>query len=140
MEIYTMCDSITYYCYDFVVYDRVKRKGLKTAVVLDMAKTLPEGRHYDLVLDRGFTSPILLQNLQGMGHTATGTCLTKRVGFPEKLLRLEKKASQGSCKAAVCEKNQMVALAWMDRKPVFFLSTARGIFFLFSCFFFFLFY
>lgn len=126
IEIFTICDAITYYCYDFVVYDRVKRKGLRTGVVLDMVETLPKDKKYDLVLDRGFTSPILLKKLLDMGHTATGTCMRNKKYFPVKLLKLSNKASQGTYKAAVCEKNKMVAVEWMDRKPVPFLSTAKG--------------
>jgi hypothetical protein len=111
----------------------VKRPGLKTKVVLDMVDTLPEDTKYDLVLDRGFTSPILLKKLLEKGHTATGTCMRDRKGFPFQLLNLDKKAEPGSCKAAVCENNKMVALAWMDKKPVYFLSTAKGLFHFITC-------
>lgn len=124
------------------MYDKVPSKGLKTSVVLDLVSSLPKTKKYDLILDRGFTSPVLLKKLLQRGLTATGTCLRSRKYFP-KNLKLPKTANQGELKAMVCEKNKMIALVWKDKKPVHFLSTAKGInsiqfpFFSFFYFFFF---
>ena len=68
MEVFVLCDGVTYYCYDFIVYDKTKRTDLHTNVVLDLAEGLPKHLSFNLVLDRGFTSPILLQKLLKMGH------------------------------------------------------------------------
>jgi hypothetical protein len=72
IEVFTLCDSSTYYCYDFIVYDKVPQRDLNTNVVLNMVNTLPPGLNYSITLDRGFTSPLLLHELRKRGHGATG--------------------------------------------------------------------
>lgn len=135
MEIFTLCDSISFYCYNFIVYDKVPKKGLHTSVVLDLCRVLPADVGYDIVLDRGFTSPLLLQELKKMGHTATGTVVSNRKNLPKIShgFSLEDDAPRGQFKALVCRKNEQVALIWKDKKPVYFLSTSKGNFFCFLC-------
>lgn len=128
IELFTLCDSITYYCYDFIVYDKVPQKGLHTNVVLELCKNLPQGQSFDIVVDRGFTSPLLLKELKSMGHVATGTVLSNRKFLPKKQhgFELTKKTPKGEHIAFSSANNEMVAMIWMDKRPVYFLSTSKG--------------
>ena len=121
-----MCDAMTYYCCDFTVYDKTPQPGLHTNVVLDLARDLPTGLNFTLILDRGFTSPLLLSQLSEMGHGATCTCIPNRKHYPKKDLVLKKNARQGESKAMVCEENGMLAVVWKDKRPVHFLTTAAS--------------
>lgn len=129
IELFTLCDSITFYCYDFIVYDKVAQVGLHSNVVVELCKDLPIGQCYDLILDRGFTSPALLQQLKVMGHMATGTVMRNWKFLPKSKdgFELEDNAIQGDHVAFVSDENQMIALQWKDKKTVHFLSTSRGI-------------
>ena len=126
IEVFTMCDSVTYFCYDFLVYDKVPQLGLNTNVVLQLAKELPAHRKFTLILDRGFTSPILLHKLSEMGHGATGTIMRSRKHYPSRELKLPADAKVGEYVAKACESTGMVATVWKDKRPVYFLSTAAG--------------
>lgn len=123
MELFTLCCSMTYYCWDFVVYDRIKQVGLHSLVVMDMVRTLTM-RGHTIFLDRGFTSPALVRWLGNRGHGATGTVMSNRKGFP-KDLTLPKNAPKGTLKAAVTVIGKMLAVAWQDKNVVFFLSNCH---------------
>lgn len=75
IEVFTLCDSNTYYCYDFLVYDKVPQQSMTANIVLDLARSLPKDLKFTITLDRGFTSPILLYELRKLGHGATCTML-----------------------------------------------------------------
>lgn len=128
IELFTLCDSISFYNYNFIVYDKVPQKGISTKVVLDLCKDLPVDVSYDIILDRGFTSPLLLQELKKMGHTATGTVISNRKNLPKAVdgFSIEDSSIQGDFVARVCKKNEMIALIWKDKRPVHFLSTSKG--------------
>lgn len=59
-----------------------------------------------------------------MGHGGTGTVVPSRKGFP-KDLGLDRKDPKGSLKAAVSLIGKMLAVAWMDKKTVFFLTNCH---------------
>lgn len=127
VQVHTICDSVTYYCWGFRVYDKVKTPDLHAKVVLEFMETLRATGH-EVFLDRGFTAPMLLHNLKGRGHTATGTCMANRKGFPTRELSfLKKEEKKGAMKALVDEQEGMVAVAWVDKRPVLFLSTMHGV-------------
>jgi hypothetical protein len=46
-----MCDSFSYYCYDFIVYDRMKRDIMHQKIALELVETLPKDRKFSFVLD-----------------------------------------------------------------------------------------
>lgn len=142
MELFTLCDAISYYCYNFKVYDKVPQVGLQSKVVLELCRALPVGVKFDIILDRGFTSPKLLQDLKKMGHLATGTVVSNRKFLPKKTsgFQLDEKVPQGEYKAMVCTTNEMIALIWKDRRLVHFLSTSKGTSFIFICCYLFLFF
>lgn len=128
IEVFTLCDSVTYYNWDFIVYDKVKCPGLHTKMVMDLCDSLP-GEHHRVYLDRGFTSPLLLSQLKDeLGHVATGTCVPTRKHYPAgELMFRRKEGERGDVKAVVEANKGMVALAWYDKRPVNFLSTAHGL-------------
>lgn len=128
IEIFTICDSVTFYCLDFIVYDKVPQVGLHTNVVVELCKGLPFGEKFDIILDRGFTSPVLLEKLRLMGHRATGTVMPNRKFLPKKKegFELPDNAVQGDFIAFSCTDMEMTAIQWQDKKPVYFLSTSRG--------------
>lgn len=59
MELFVLVDSLSYYCWDFIVYDKLKTPDLHTVVVVLLVATLLSAGHI-CILDRGFTSPKLL--------------------------------------------------------------------------------
>lgn len=97
--------------------------GLHSLVVMEMVKTLPH-RGHTIFMDRGFTSPALVRWLGSRGHGGTGTVLPNRKGFPVDV-RLAKDDPKGSLSAAVSLIGKMLAVSWMDKKPVFFLSNCH---------------
>ena len=99
---------------------------LNTKVVLALAKELPKERKFTLILDRGFTSPLLLHKLSQMGHGATGTMLRTRKHYPKEELKLPEGAKAGDYVARACDNTGMIATVWKDKRPVYFLSTAKG--------------
>jgi Transposase IS4 len=127
MELFVLCDGVTYYCYDFIVYDKTRRVDLHTNVVLELAQGLPKNLSFNLILDRGFTSPLLLQKLRELGYGATGTCMPNRKFYPKAELVLNKNAKHGDYIARVANNPGMVAVVWQDKKPVHFLSTCVGL-------------
>eukprot|EP00898_Chlorokybus_atmophyticus_P006863 jgi/Chlat1/7178/Chrsp57S06834 len=125
IEIFQACDSDTYYCYDFIVYDKCPRLELHTYVVQQLVITMPYVHHH-FILDRGFTSPKLLMWLRMQGHSGTGTIVANRVGYPSHLITLDTRAEQGEHRFAIAPHDGLIAVCWKDKKPVFFLSTCHG--------------
>lgn len=123
MELFTLCCSTSYYCWDFIVYDKLKTPGLHSLVVMNMVRTLTLAGH-TIFLDRGFTSPALIRWLGSKGHGGTGTVLPNRKGFPQ-FVRVDKNAAKGTCCAAVSLIGKMMAVCWKDKKPVFFLTNCH---------------
>jgi hypothetical protein len=126
MELFVLVDSLTHYCWDFIVYDKLKTPDLHTVVVVALVATLCAAGHI-CILDRGFTSSKLLLQLARMGHRATGTIVKSRKMYPAREVQLDKKAAKGSVKVAVCHSDKLLACAWMDKKPVHFLSNIHGV-------------
>ncbi|GAQ88445.1 transposase [Klebsormidium nitens] len=129
VELFCAVDSVTFYCYFQWVYDKVKVEGdgLHDMIVRKLGDRVPKHRGHVIILDRGFTGPLPVRALKEANLLATGTCLPNRKMFPKELLQLGSKAERGSMRAAVCEEDGMVAVAWQDKKPVFFLSTCHGL-------------
>jgi hypothetical protein len=125
-EIFQLCCAITYYYWDFWVYDKLPIRALMTDVPLMLAKSLPYMGHI-VYLDRGFTSPELVTKLGSMGHGATGTAVTNRKGYPKNLVRMEKNSPRSAVKAAVDLDQPLCAAVWMDAQPVAFLSNCHGL-------------
>ena len=96
--------------------------GLGPAVVLRLAKTIPE--HSVLFFDRYFTTVSLLDRLNAINIKATGTIMNNRlknIHFNE-----DKKFKQGKWEELTRSDDQIVAIKWKDSKCVTVLSTATG--------------
>lgn len=88
--------------------------GLGPAVVLRLAKTIPE--HSVLFFDRYFTTVPLLNRLSAINIKATGTIMNNRlknIHFNE-----DKKFKQGKWEELTRSDDQIVALKWKDSKCV----------------------
>ncbi|GAQ91128.1 hypothetical protein KFL_007310050 [Klebsormidium nitens] len=129
VELFCAVDAETFYCFFQWVYDKIKvaGDGLHDMVVRKLGQRVPKDKGHVVILDRGFTGPLPLRALKEENLAATGTCLPNRKMFPKEMLQLNSKAERGTMKAAVCEEDGMVAVAWQDKKPVFFLSTCHGL-------------
>jgi hypothetical protein len=122
-ELFSMCCATTYYCWDFIVYDKLPQPGLHSLVVMQLVRTLMFKGHV-IFLDRGFTSPALVHWLKKEGHGASGTVVSNRKGFP-KDLKLGKKEPQGTMMAKVSITHEMLAVVWKDKKDVTFLTNCH---------------
>jgi hypothetical protein len=122
-EVFTLCCATTYYCWDFLVYDKLPQPGLHSLVVMQLVRTLVRRGHV-IYLDRGFTSPALVHWLGKQGHGATGTVVCNRKGFP-KDLKLGRKEVQGTMDAVVSITHELLAVVWKDKKDVHFLTNCH---------------
>lgn len=122
-EVFSLCCATTYYCWHFIIYDKLPQKGLHSLVVMQLVHTLVQKGHV-IFLDRGFTSPSLVHWLGEKGFGASGTVVKNRKGFP-KDLQVGKKEEQGSTKARVSVTHKMMAVVWKDKKEVHFLSNCH---------------
>jgi hypothetical protein len=127
IEIFAAVDSETFYCWHQHIYDKVKLPNLHEKMVELLAGTLPAGVGHIIILDRGFTGPVVLEKLRSMGFQATGTCVASRKNFPAELVRLPARTERGTVSAAVCEDREMVAFCWMDKQPVLFVTTSHSL-------------
>jgi hypothetical protein len=85
-----------------------------------------------VITDRFYTSVKLALALLDMCFYTIGTIMTNRLGFCKHVIDKRKNKPRDelrdSCKMAFCiEKPEMIALSWMDSKPVHMLATGSGI-------------
>lgn len=126
-EVFSICCSKTYYCWHFIVYDKLPQVGLHSLVVMQLVSTLVYKGHL-IFLDRGFTSPALVHWLGKQGHGATGTVVSNRKGFPKEEVKLGKKDNQGTVKAQVSVTHNLMAICWKDKNDVSFVTNChRGL-------------
>jgi Transposase IS4/DDE_Tnp_1-like zinc-ribbon len=79
------------------------------------------GMNHLVVMNNLFCSPALCQTLLQNSTFALGTVQTKRVGFPSSLVVESSNLSHGQW--SFRQNERMVAYVFVDRKPVYFLST-----------------
>ena len=80
-------------------------------------------------MDRYYTSPEVFLELQKQGLYARGTCMTNRRMFAKVVTFTEaeaRKEKRGSCRLAVNQENNLVAIGWIDGNPVHLITTADG--------------
>ena len=103
------------------------------AVTRNLAKLQITDSSWRVVItDRYYTSVRLALALWDMRFYIVGTCQTNRLGFCKAVIdnrkTRPKDVPRGGYKMAFCiEKPEMVALSWMDSKPVHMLATGCGI-------------
>jgi hypothetical protein len=127
IEIFAAVDSESFYCWHQHIYDKIKQPDLHERMVEELAATLQPRVGHIIILDRGFTGPVVLNKLLGMGFQATGTCVATRKNFPANLVKLPARSERGTVSAAVCEDPEMVAFCWMDKQPVLFVTTSHSL-------------
>jgi hypothetical protein len=96
------------------------RKGLGSAVVLDLAGASNLRKGTAIACDRYFGSIDLLLQLQARGLHCICTLQSNRKGFPKELVpkKGEKKWNRGDSKFATCVEKNISVVVWQDSKPV----------------------
>ena len=92
--------------------------GVTHAVVLKLLEGL-EGRGHHVYTDNYYTSPTLYEDLRRLGFGACGTVRVNCRGMPEEMKAGLKKWETISKQVD----SSMMALKWMDKRPVTMLTT-----------------
>ena len=90
------------------------------AVLLKLLEGL-ENRGHHVYMDNYYSSPSLFQNLRRLGFGACGTVRTNRRGVPEEI----KAKLQKEVIVSKMIDNDVLALKWMDKRPVAMLTTVH---------------
>jgi hypothetical protein len=123
-KVWARADAVNGYFCTFEVYigrpsdGTTTEVGLGERVVLQLSESL-RGGNYQLYSDNYFTTCHLLDTLQTHQLYGCGTTRTSRRNFPETL----KTVSLERGEHAFCQRGDLVASVWMDKKPVHLLST-----------------
>ena len=100
-----------------------------SSCVLQLAKTLPSGYRWDLLLDNYFTNVGLFEELRAIGIGAAGTTRVEAQGFPSQL-KIEKSEAKkrlvwGYLSGYIVQNT--CCLVWQDNNTVFFMTTYHDI-------------
>ena len=123
-KVWVRADAVTGYFCDIDVYvgkpsdGRTSETGLGGRVVLQLSECL-RGGNYQIFCDNYFITCYLLDELLTHQLYGCGTTRSNRRGFPETL----KKVSLERGDHLFCQRGNLVASVWMDKKPVTMLST-----------------
>lgn len=126
IKVWCRADSANGFMNDFQIYTGKEQQaevGLTTRVVLDLTTDIA-GKHHVVNMDNYFTSPDLFERLHEMDILARGTARVNRRGYPKGLLKDQDVKERGQYVA--CQKQEMTAVKWRDKKIVNFLSTAES--------------
>ena len=124
LKVWVRADAVNGYFCSFDVYvgkpsdGTVTEVGLGERVVLQLSEDL-RGRNYQIYCDNYFTTSSLLETLQTQKLYGCGTTRSNRRGFPNTL----KHVTLEKGNFAFCQRGDLVASVWMDKKPVTMLST-----------------
>ena len=148
LKLFMLCCSVVGYCYSFEVYQGKKRSTEQSdeaseasnvaedadnstgpAALLRNCKWM-EGSHRTVFCDRYYTSVWLFLRLKELKINAVGTIIPNRRGYTD-LVKMDKSevstVKRGSLRMAkhkIADCNDyLVAMSWMDSKPVHLLST-----------------
>lgn len=125
IKVWMRADPTNGYVNEFQVYTgregNNREVGLATRVVLDLTRAI-WGHHHIINTDNYFTSPTLADQLLLHDTYFRGTVRTNRKGFPIQHLPKKDVKNQGQFKTA--QKGDLTACVWMDKKPIYTLSTA----------------
>ena len=123
-KVWVRADAVTGYFCDFDVYvgkpsdGCTTETGLGERVMLQLSESL-RGCYYQLYCDNYFTSCHTLDTLLQHDLYCCGTTRTTRRGFPVSLKQVALQRGEH----AFCQRGNLVASVWMDKKPVNMLST-----------------
>ena len=150
LKLFLLCCSVVSYCYSLEVYQGKKRStevsdqansnDMEEDVDIDENSTGPiamlrnckwmQGSHRTVFCDRYYTSVWLFLRLKQLKINAVGTIRPDRRGYTD-LVKMDKsevsKLKRGSLRMARHKiqntEDYLVAMSWMDSKPVHMLST-----------------
>ena len=123
-KVWVRADAVKGYFCTFDVYvgrpsdGASPEAGLGERVVLQLSESL-RGGNYQLFADNYFTTCHLLETLRTQHLYACGTTRSNRREFPGTLKHLSLERGE----TAFCQRGDLVASVWMDKKPVNMLST-----------------
>ena len=123
-KVWVRADAVTGYFCDLDVYvgkptdGTTTEVGLGERVVLQLSERL-RGGHYQLYCDNYFITCKLLDTLLTRDLYACGTTRPLRRGFPDTLKQVTLERGEN----LFCQRGNLVASVWMDKKPVNMLST-----------------
>ena len=126
-KVWVRADAVTGYFCDFNVYtgrpssadgEEQSELGLGERVVLELTECL-RGGNYQIYCDNFFSTCRLFDTLLSHKLYACGTASTTRREFPETLKQVRLERGEH----LFCQRGNLVASAWMDKKPVTVLST-----------------
>lgn len=92
---------------------------LGTRVVKDLTRNI-SGKKHVVYMDNFFSSPKLYEDLEKDQIYCTGTVRANRQGMPA---ALKNKKLKNRGESITLTKGNMTAIAWKDKKPVFYLTT-----------------
>ena len=124
-KVWVRADAVTGYFCDFDVYvgkpsDGVSTdSGLGERVVLQLCRPL-QGGNYQVFCDNFFSTAALFEDLLKQNIYACGTTRIDRRGFPETLKKVDI-TERGRYES--CQRGNLVATVWKDKKDVKMLST-----------------
>ncbi len=132
LKLWVLADSDNGYTVDFNVYTGknaakdISQHGLSYDVVMELMDPYL-GQGYHLYLDNFYTSPQLVKDLFSKGTPSVGTVKPNRKDFPKSLLNVKawaKKRDRGSVRWV--RHSPVLALQWIDSKPVSILTTLHS--------------
>jgi len=126
-KVWMLVDRATNYVVALDVYTGrkgdEKKPGAAAEVVLKLVDRLePLSRHV-VSVDNYFSSIHLFEQLLARGFYAVGTVQTNRKHFPRELVDEIDGKERGEWVWRQKQGSPLVATAWMDKKPVYFLTT-----------------
>ena len=123
-KVWVRADAVTRFFCDIDVYvgkpsdGTTTETGLGERVVMQLTECL-RGCNYQIYSDNYFTSSCLADNLLKHQLYCCGTTRNSRRGFPNTLKQVALERGEN----LFCQRGNLVASVWMDKKPVHMLST-----------------
>jgi hypothetical protein len=124
-KVWMLVDCETNYVWSFEIYqgkqEKKREEGAAAAVVKSLITHLQPHSYHVLGMDNFFTSVKLLRDLHQYGFYAVGTARATRKEFPRELVKEIEDKPRGT--HVFRQRGDLVCTAWMDKKPVYFVST-----------------
>ncbi|KAH9118611.1 hypothetical protein LEN26_012002, partial [Aphanomyces euteiches] len=129
LKVFMLCCATSGYCSKFEVYQGKDSSDGLQAGPMSLIRNVRHlaGSKRVIVCDRYYTSLSVVIQLLSMGLYCVGTVRTSSMAFPKVLLLKKGSVDRGHSAAMVTEVlggKKILASVWMDRKPVYLLSSA----------------
>jgi hypothetical protein len=127
---FLLCESNSGYVWNIEIYtgkndaQYIEELGATGSVVIRLVSPL-QGQNYCIFMDRYYNSPRLCDYLLKLQFKTCGTVMTNRKEFPKNMIKSKKdlkKMKKGDYE--VMYTDGIAAVMWLDRKPIYFLTTA----------------